>query len=787
MPPKAKLRSTPQSKLTLAELLETEIVRCGHCKKLYDQPLLLPCLHTLCTQCVVDTIVSTANSEVREDQHQQECTDHQRTESTSSACQALACSAEVTKVTQCMEANNANQEEATLKLLPYIYFDCPLCRSRAKLTKHFDIRKSDVCHPFEDSNNEFKFSRFNNDINFKGQQMVSFSDDMQHQVRALVELSLARNYFLQSLTQLHARKRMESRECLYCRYEGKSVPASSYCMDCKDDMCKDCCSAHQKTKLTRNHQVAWDEGVHRGLFDYDIRSRSFVPCGKHPPQPADQFCSQCQLAMCELCGNSEHQDHKVEGVEPTSKRLLSEIQHIQRAFSRTASSLAAHSRLLKQHQDKLLTCKETIMTQIATQTEQLHDMINRERDRLVHQLEEDFGKEKTAMDKKLWDVQCLESSLIDASQLLLHVSTCGRPDEIVSLHEHALSRYTQLVNSTPTYRLTKKLAPVYRPGPCTERNVSILLGQVSTQRIAINKEAKYRTPPPVSTLMPAVLQPPQLCHSFNASSPLDTKPVYPTGLAFHKNVLAVVDRANASVKLFDPSSKLLNELGHGEGQAKIQKPFDATFFLDGTIAVTDTEGGSVKMFDRSGQFLKSFTGNLKHPKGIALTHSKGEITVIDGLLRNLTVFNAKSGEMVKELQPKICDHEDDQSSEGDILIEPTYVAVSPANNYVITDMAAPHIKVLTSQADLLTSSMTYGTRQQELLHPGGLCVDKFGQIFIADTNNSRVHVGLPSGEMTELLVTAKDGISKPTCLTITDEGHLCIGQSGGDIKIFKYL
>lgn len=292
----------------------------------------------------------------------------------------------------------------------------------------------------------------------------------------------------------------------------------------------------------------------------------------------------------------------------------------------------------------------------------------------------------------------------------------------------------------------------------------------------------------VTTLMPVTLIPPELKLTFTAMSREDTNAVYPCGLAVSKSMIAVVDRENARVKIFSPSGQFLGEFS-GDGEARLKRPFGAVFLPSGALAVSDTEAGSVKVFDWTGRFITNFSGDLRHPRGITL-NNQGEVIVVDGHLKYLSVHDASTGKMIRKIYPKVSDLDEDNDanpSKNHVLTDPYYIAITSQDTIVVTDMASPHLKIMNQNGLILASSMQYGIREEEALHPSGLCVDKFGQILLADTNNSRIHLGLPNGQMPSLLATETDGLSKPVSLAINGEGHLIIGQSGGEIREIKYL
>ena len=396
---------------------------------------------------------------------------------------------------------------------------------------------------------------------------------------------------------------------------------------------------------------------------------------------------------------------------------------------------------------------------------------------------------------------------------------------------------------------------------------------------------------PLTCLMPKRLQRPSVQLAFHTDVPGDQSPTYPSGLALHPRLLAVVDRENAVVKMFDRTSgSFLRTIG-GDGSSRLVKPFDVVFLdkTGTTVAVSDSEAGAVRVFETlSGKFLRSFAGEIRHPRGLAVTPGTGQVVVVDGHLRHFTFHDPITGEMLRRLTPSFInngrascpadvgrrkDHGHDRDNDNtdnirqysgakensntsliapeksyegkkhaphDVsehfkstaLIDPYYIAWTLSGNLVVTDQASPNLKIVDSETgDILSQSMDYGTGLEESLHPSGLCVDRYGQILISDTNNSRVHLALPNGQLTDAVLLrgdmktdqAKDAsknqrkllqkedyeeieqthcldadvseidhcspsVSKPLCLAIDDDtGHLVVAQAGGQVKMIRYM
>ena len=62
--------------------------------------------------------------------------------------------------------------------------------------------------------------------------------------------------------------------------------------------------------------------------------------------------------------------------------------------------------------------------------------------------------------------------------------------------------------------------------------------------------------------------------------------------------------------------------------------------------------------------------------------------------------------------------------------------------------------------------------------------DAAGNAYIADVEAHRVHVISKEGKYGGELLARKDGVREPLALHWTDEGHVVVTQSNGDVKTF---
>jgi len=92
---------------------------------------------------------------------------------------------------------------------------------------------------------------------------------------------------------------------LSCAVEGNEV--TCYCLECKEYLCEICKKAHQKRKVSKDHQlIPIDE-----IKDEDqIKANPQIYCQVHQQKELDLLCNDCKEPICSICV-PKHPSHKI--------------------------------------------------------------------------------------------------------------------------------------------------------------------------------------------------------------------------------------------------------------------------------------------------------------------------------------------------------------------------------------------------------------------------------------------------------------------------------------------
>ncbi|XP_067687854.1 tripartite motif-containing protein 2-like [Haliotis asinina] len=585
------------------------------------------------------------------------------------------------------------------------------------------------------------------------------------------------NMFLLNLCQLWKLKAANSPLCEYCAFNGENISASTLCLDCQDNMCTPCTQAHQRTRVTRDHKLALHEQIRKGLYDHDIRNHQHIMCSVHKESHQNMMCESCIKLICQDCALEGHVDHNVSSVEAVLPKYKKQLMSFTQGLKTQITTIQDYVTFLDTHEADIHKKKKETSELITNQANLLHKLIDQQRQQLLDKLNVACQEEVKKLQAKCKDLKVAEISIQQNTIFLDFLQRFGTPDETILLYKPVAERLNQLRHMKPD-RLSHRLMTQFTLGSSTEMNVQIMFGHLNISRVPFDQENSQQPHLVVSRLMPHILPTPQLMAVFDVKVDTDSVDAWPTGLSVTQEGFVIVDRDNKKVKIFDKDGKLKRQFS-GKGDHELSSPFDVTILPNSNIAVTDYKDEDVKIYDQSGNCVVAITGHCRHPRGIT-TNRNGQIIVVDCHLHQIMTFHQSSGELLSTIKAV-------DNNGGQLLIDPYYITVTDSGNMVITDQATPNLKILNSKGEILSQYGTYGTHQNQILQPYGVCIDSNGYIFLADHQNSRIHLLLPDGRFLKFFLTKQDKLWHPVAIDCDSNGHLVVAEALGKIKIFKYI
>lgn len=91
--------------------------------------------------------------------------------------------------------------------------------------------------------------------------------------------------------------------CAACSRENLTVEATSYCKDCKENICAECIKQHSKFASMKTHIIV--TGLQTNNGDSGPQTTPFS-CPYHPEKTVDMYCVKHDEVLCGACVAVHH-------------------------------------------------------------------------------------------------------------------------------------------------------------------------------------------------------------------------------------------------------------------------------------------------------------------------------------------------------------------------------------------------------------------------------------------------------------------------------------------------
>jgi len=140
--------------------------------------------------------------------------------------------------------------------------------------------------------------------------------------------ALTKNCFVEKLLEVKKLSTTLSEGEVFCDVccddDGKSgtkvlKKATVYCVDCRRNMCEQCCRHHQKFRIPGTHKLVElnnEVGVDELLLKFPENI-----CDKHADECLKIYCFDCKVAVCTMCYIKSHNSHKCSDIKEVAEDL----------------------------------------------------------------------------------------------------------------------------------------------------------------------------------------------------------------------------------------------------------------------------------------------------------------------------------------------------------------------------------------------------------------------------------------------------------------------------------
>ncbi|XP_012729347.2 tripartite motif-containing protein 2 [Fundulus heteroclitus] len=242
----------------------------------------------------------------------------------------------------------------------------------------------------------------------------------------------------------------------------------------------------------------------------------------------------------------------------------------------------------------------------------------------------------------------------------------------------------------------------------------------------------------------------------------------------------IADSNNQCVQVFSNDGQFRSRFGiRGRTPGQMQRPTGVAVHPSGDIIIADYDNKWVSIFSSDGKFKnKVGSGKLMGPKGVAVDRN-GHIIVVDNKACCVFIFQA-NGKLVTKFGSR---GNGDRQFAG-----PHFAAVNNNNEIIVTDFHNHSVKVFNTEGEFLLKFGSNGEGNGQFNAPTGVAVDVNGNIIVADWGNSRIQVFDGSGSFLSYINTSADPLYGPQGLALTSDGHVVVADSGNHcFKVYRYL
>jgi len=238
--------------------------------------------------------------------------------------------------------------------------------------------------------------------------------------------------------------------------------------------------------------------------------------------------------------------------------------------------------------------------------------------------------------------------------------------------------------------------------------------------------------------------------------------------------LYISDFAQAKVFVYDFDKKTSKTIGQG----KLAMPMGVGIDAAENIYVADAGRGGVQVFDPAGNPLHFITDkSMERPVGLAMDLPRNKLYVADSGRTGSAEHSVKIFDLEGKLLGKI------GKQTGDIpgsFLFPTYLTVDAQGNLYVADTLNSRVQKFDADGKFLRAFGKRGTAFGMFDKPKGVAVDSFGTLYVADSGWSNVQLFNAKGDVLMFFGgrgTAPGLLQNPSVMTIDKNNRIYVGDN----------
>lgn len=538
--------------------------------------------------------------------------------------------------------------------------------------------------------------------------------------------------FMMKLVELKTAIR-DDKICDICVRQNDSVPATNWCMDCSDALCDSCLKVHLHVKVTSSHAVVSLEEMKQLPLEVLMKKKNKVPCDRHG-EYITLFCVDCKDPLCVQCMAVSHR--RCENVITVADAMngRSDVDDVLLKLQSMQGSLDV--------MEGLGTCEKTLEETIHTARHEIQylsktfcDKIREQEEKMLEQLDKTAAEAKQLLQEKTEPRMLQLKTIKSAGQRMKTLMKYGSDVEILVGYNQVkteLDGYDDIENFSPD-KIQIKVE--FMPDEETLHFMDDFksLGEVRVDTGADEGMSSWGV----------------ACTS--------------------KEDIIVTDCKNKRIQKFNKLGELVDHIQLDD------EPRDIT-----TCGPSDDVAipliGRLIMFIATRKSLSLIRKTKTERQYDGISYSERESCLVVSCIRAKTVDLIQlNGDVLRSFQS--------DEKGGYLFEEPRYLAASADGNIVVSDIGLNAVLCLGKDGHPL---FRYTVTEKELKHPQGVCVDRIGNVFLADNANDRIQLLTSNGSFQRYVLIKDSGLERPCAIVVSQTNKLVIVQNDGMVKVYSY-
>ena len=259
---------------------------------------------------------------------------------------------------------------------------------------------------------------------------------------------LPKNFFVDKMVhirQLLTTAEIQSPLCDLCTYRDEANgatninSATTFCLECRENLCQFCAAAHRKQKMSRNHKLLH---IGNSMTPEDLYAQ-YPPanCDKHIDETLKIYCNDCEVVICMMCYIKDHNAHKCsdinEVVDELQRQLTTDADNVTTGVDRCKQMLRKLSSQKKRFNEEISKTE----VKIRHKANQLKDLIEDHKQSLLRELLSVKDKRNKEMKAAYEEIERHAVAMECLKKYVCEIREKGTPCDIArsasSLHDRA--------------------------------------------------------------------------------------------------------------------------------------------------------------------------------------------------------------------------------------------------------------------------------------------------------------------------------------------------------------